>query len=248
MAAWWILPYANCRPPPPPTAATGARPKRRSSTSIPDTTTAPSRSMKHSVPSYFAVDIPTLPREYWEALFPRPYWPDLKRFSVANGLDPYLVASLIRQESEFNPLAVSRANAVGLMQLLPKTGKVVAHQVELKRYNPTPVIYPGREPATGHALFPRHGRQVRRIVRARSRRLQRRFRPRRGMDGARPVSRFARSSSSRSHSPRRASTFRPSCATPPSTNNSTARRRKSFRHGFTRINTDETIPIPRMRD
>ncbi len=98
--------------------------------------------MKHSVPSYFAVDIPTLPRAYWEALFPRPYWTDLKRFSVANGLDPYLVASLIRQESEFNPLAVSRANAVGLMQLLPKTGKVVAHQVDLKRYNPTQLFTP----------------------------------------------------------------------------------------------------------
>jgi soluble lytic murein transglycosylase len=93
--------------------------------------------MKHSVPSYFAVDIPTLPREYWNALFPRPYWSDLKRFSIANGLDPYLVASLIRQESEFNPVAVSRANAVGLMQLLPRTGKLVAHQVAMKRYNPS---------------------------------------------------------------------------------------------------------------
>jgi soluble lytic murein transglycosylase len=93
--------------------------------------------MKHSVPSYFAVDIQMLPREYWEALFPRPYWPDLKKFSVANGLDPYLVASLIRQESEFNPVAVSRANAVGLMQLLPRTGKLVAHQVAMKRYNPS---------------------------------------------------------------------------------------------------------------
>ena len=59
----------------------------------------------------------------------------MKRFSVANGLDPYLVASLIRQESEFNPVAVSRANAVGLMQLLPKTGKLVARQEKLKRYN-----------------------------------------------------------------------------------------------------------------
>ena len=93
--------------------------------------------MKHSVPSYFAVDIPTLPRQYWEALFPRAYWADLKRFSVANGLDPYLVASLIRQESEFNPAAVSRANAVGLMQLLPRTGKAVAHQERLKRYSPS---------------------------------------------------------------------------------------------------------------
>jgi soluble lytic murein transglycosylase len=98
--------------------------------------------MKRSVPSYFAVDIPILPREYWEALFPRPYWSDLKKFSTTNGLDPYLVASLIRQESEFNPLAVSHANAVGLMQLLPKTGKLVAHQEQLKHYNATQLFTP----------------------------------------------------------------------------------------------------------
>jgi soluble lytic murein transglycosylase len=98
--------------------------------------------MKHSVPSYFAVDIPMLPRAYWEALFPRPYWSDLKKYSQAHGLDPYLVASLIRQESEFNPLAVSRANAVGLMQLLPKTGKVVARAEGLRRYTPSQLFTP----------------------------------------------------------------------------------------------------------
>ena len=42
------------------------------------------------------------------------------------------MASLIRQESEFNPVAVSRANAVGLMQLLPKTGKIVAQQEQVE--------------------------------------------------------------------------------------------------------------------
>jgi len=109
--------------------------------------------MKHSVPSYFAVDIPTLPRIYWEALFPRPYWSELKRFSLANGLDPYLVASLIRQESEFNPLAVSRANAVGLMQLLPKTGKVVAHQTSLKHYTPAQLFTPGVNLQLGTRYF-----------------------------------------------------------------------------------------------
>jgi soluble lytic murein transglycosylase len=98
--------------------------------------------MKRSVPSYFAVDIPTLPRAYWDALFPRPYWADLKKFALANGLDPYLVASLIRQESEFNPVAVSRANAVGLMQLLPKTGKLVAHQESMKHYAPSQLYTP----------------------------------------------------------------------------------------------------------
>src|SRR5208282_5619709 len=96
--------------------------------------------MKHTTPNYFAVDIPDLPRPYWEALFPKAYWTDLRKYSLLNGLDPYLVASLIRQESEFNALALSRANAVGLMQLLPKTGKSVAKQVKLKGYS-APQLY-----------------------------------------------------------------------------------------------------------
>jgi len=50
------------------------------------------------------------------------------------------VASLIRQESEFNAGAISHANAVGLMQLLPKTGKTVAKQVKFKGYT-APQLY-----------------------------------------------------------------------------------------------------------
>jgi soluble lytic murein transglycosylase len=96
--------------------------------------------MKRTTPNYFAVDLPDLPRPYWEALFPKAYWTDLRKFSVLNGLDPYLVASLIRQESEFNAGALSHANAVGLMQLLPKTGKSVAKQVKLRGYT-APQLY-----------------------------------------------------------------------------------------------------------
>ncbi len=109
--------------------------------------------MKHSAPNYFALDIPDLPRKYWEALFPKAYWSDLKRSSAANGLDPYLVASLIRQESEFNPGAVSRANAVGLMQLLPKTGKAVARQVKMKRYNASQLYTPAVNMQLGTHYF-----------------------------------------------------------------------------------------------
>jgi soluble lytic murein transglycosylase len=97
---------------------------------------------KRAVPNYFAVDLPTLPRPYWEALFPKPYWPDLKKFSSQNALDPYLVASLIRQESEFNPGAVSRANALGLMQLLPKVGSAVARQEKLKHFSASELFTP----------------------------------------------------------------------------------------------------------
>ncbi len=109
--------------------------------------------MKHSTPNYFALDIPDLPRKYWEALFPKAYWSDLKRSSAANGLDPYLVASLIRQESEFNPNAVSRANAVGLMQLLPKTGKTVARQVKMRRYNSSQLYTPAVNLQLGTRYF-----------------------------------------------------------------------------------------------
>jgi soluble lytic murein transglycosylase len=109
--------------------------------------------MKHSAPNYFALDIPDLPRKYWEALFPKAYWSDLKRSSAANALDPYLVASLIRQESEFNPNAVSRANAVGLMQLLPKTGKLVAKEVKLQRYNASQLYTPAVNLQLGTRYF-----------------------------------------------------------------------------------------------
>ena len=96
--------------------------------------------MKHSTPNYFAVDIPDLPRPYWEALFPKAYWTDLRKYSVLNGLDPYLVASLIRQESEFNARRSPAPTRSGLMQLLPKTGKTVAKQVKLKGYS-APQLY-----------------------------------------------------------------------------------------------------------
>jgi soluble lytic murein transglycosylase len=109
--------------------------------------------LKKAVPNYFAVDLPSLPRPYWEALFPKPYWTDLKRFSASNGLDPYLVASLIRQESEFNPAAVSKANAVGLMQLLPKVGKGVAKQEKLKHYTAQQLFTPAINLQLGTRYF-----------------------------------------------------------------------------------------------
>ncbi|MGA8737095.1 MAG: transglycosylase SLT domain-containing protein [Terriglobales bacterium] len=109
--------------------------------------------LKRAVPSYFAVDLPSLPRSYWEALFPKPYWVDLRRFSSDNALDPYMVAALIRQESEFNPGAVSRANAVGLMQLLPKVGKSVAKQEKLKHFSSTQLFKPGVNLQLGTRYF-----------------------------------------------------------------------------------------------
>ena len=84
------------------------------------------RVMKRAIPFYTSAPIESIPIAYWHILFPQPYWDQIKAEASKNGLDPYMVASLIRQESEFNPGAISKANAYGLMQLLPSVGKQMA--------------------------------------------------------------------------------------------------------------------------
>jgi len=111
------------------------------------------QTMKHAVPSYFSMQFDSLPRPYWETLFPRPYWTDLARYSHANQLDPFLVASLIRQESEFNPGAVSRADALGLMQLLPVTGRKVARDLRVRRFSTGELLMPTYNMELGTRYF-----------------------------------------------------------------------------------------------
>lgn len=65
-------------------------------------------------------------RQLLQLVYPFPYREDVVRYARANGLDPYLVAGLIRQESMFNPRARSAAGAIGLMQVMPQTGTAVA--------------------------------------------------------------------------------------------------------------------------
>ena len=100
------------------------------------------QAMKHSGISFFALPLDEVPTIYWKLLFPQPYWADLVANSQKNGLDPYLVASLIRQESEFNAGVVSRANAYGLMQLLPSVGKSEARKDGVKHFKSNDLLNP----------------------------------------------------------------------------------------------------------
>jgi soluble lytic murein transglycosylase len=100
------------------------------------------QSMKHSGISFFSLPLDQVPTVYWKLLFPQPYWTDLVSNSQKNNLDPYLVASLIRQESEFNAGVVSHANAYGLMQLLPSVGKSMAKRQGIKGFNANQLLNP----------------------------------------------------------------------------------------------------------
>lgn len=92
------------------------------------------RTMKSMAPGYFRLRVDQAPREFWQLLFPLPYATPLAKYAPARGLDPYLVAGLIRQESEFKADAVSRAKARGLMQVLPSTGRSLTHRLKLGAY------------------------------------------------------------------------------------------------------------------
>ena len=90
-------------------------------------------------------------------LFPKPYWPDLKKFSSQNALDPYLVASLIRQESEFNPAAVSRANALGLDAIAAQGGQRGGEAGKAQAISSTPQLF---TPEVNLQLGTRYFRQM----------------------------------------------------------------------------------------
>lgn len=100
------------------------------------------QTVKRAVPGYYSFQLGDLPRPFWEYLFPKAYWQDLRRYATANGLNPFLVASLIRQESEFNAGAQSRANAMGLMQILPGTGKKLAKQLKIRGFDNSYLLDP----------------------------------------------------------------------------------------------------------
>lgn len=77
----------------------------------------------------------------------RLYFPVLERetlisSSKENGLDPALVAAVIRQESNFNPQATSPAGARGLMQLMPPVGQALAAQKGIGPWDPDILYQP----------------------------------------------------------------------------------------------------------
>ena len=114
------------------------------------------RTLKRALPYAATASIRSIPLVYWRILFPESWWDTIKAESAKNNLDPYLVASLIRQESEFGPSVISYANAYGLMQMLPSVGKAMAREEGIAHFE----TYQLLDPVTNIRLGTRYLRHM----------------------------------------------------------------------------------------
>jgi peptidoglycan lytic transglycosylase len=72
-----------------------------------------------------------VPRDVWTTAYALPFESSIRRWSARVGLDPMLVAGVVHQESAFDPDAHSGKDAIGLMQLLPGTARLLAHEQKI---------------------------------------------------------------------------------------------------------------------
>ena len=110
--------------------------------------------MRRAYPQFLTAD-QALPRELREVIFPVQYWDLIRKHSAARGLDPYLVAALIAQESTFDPEIRSVANAWGLMQIVPATGRRLAVSLGIRRFTTSMLTNPEINIRMGTLYFSR---------------------------------------------------------------------------------------------
>jgi soluble lytic murein transglycosylase len=90
--------------------------------------------LHHAFPDCNDRPIDSLPMEIWRLLFPARHWDVVSKQAAKYNTDPNLILGIIRQESAFREEARSRANARGLMQILPSTGRKAAREAGVARY------------------------------------------------------------------------------------------------------------------
>lgn len=109
--------------------------------------------MKRAYPQYLAAGGQELPAAVLEVIYPLDYWPLIEKYSKEQGLDPYLMTALIAQESTFTADVRSSANAYGLMQLLPSTGRRYAQRLGIRPFSTASLTRPETNIRLGMAHF-----------------------------------------------------------------------------------------------
>jgi soluble lytic murein transglycosylase len=78
----------------------------------------------------------------YRLIYPLLHEDELKAQALAAGVDQSVIAALIRQESIWEPEAKSKAGAIGLMQVMPATGKEIARALKVSRWNAEALLDP----------------------------------------------------------------------------------------------------------
>ncbi len=82
-------------------------------------------------------------------LYPLAYGDLVQPQADRYGMDPYLLLALLRQESWFNPLAHSQADARGMSQVIPGTAAEIARQLQRVSFDPDNLFRPYESIAFG---------------------------------------------------------------------------------------------------
>jgi soluble lytic murein transglycosylase len=91
--------------------------------------------MRRAYPQHLTSGAQELPVEIMQVIFPLTYWDSISRLSKQHDLDPYIIAALIAQESTFDAKIKSPANAWGLMQVVPATGRRLARSLGIRNFS-----------------------------------------------------------------------------------------------------------------
>jgi soluble lytic murein transglycosylase len=112
----------------------------------------------------------TYARELEYLMYPVPYPVQVLENAAQYDLPPHLVYAMIREESHFDRKAISRVGALGLMQLMPETGRYVARELEMPQMTEEGLLDPEVNITFGiwyaSSLFERSGRDYLRMLAA----------------------------------------------------------------------------------
>lgn len=75
------------------------------------------------------------PEDLWRLAYPRAYWDSIVAYARKYKQDPYFIAAIMREESQFKFDALSSAGARGLLQVMPSTGSRVARRINMRGFN-----------------------------------------------------------------------------------------------------------------
>ena len=109
--------------------------------------------MRRAYPQFMTAGGENLPTDVLRIIFPLDYWPLITKYAKAHDLDRYLLAALMVQESTLTPEIRSAADAYGLLQITPATGRTLARQLGIRRFTTAMLTQPETNVRMGTKYF-----------------------------------------------------------------------------------------------